>query len=594
MIQKKLVFIFVFLTGFYFLFSSCSSPGFLEDNQLKSLSAPKEAPAVILAERIFKIESRTKVIEKNHIIMVMGSAAASNRWIIQQSNPMVQLTEFDIRLIRNGEVIKKETKKDLYSFAESGYRSISEQRYLIPSLINDIQPGDWVELISESENDLIGLGLTFGLDEFPEVSQNLSVEFISPDYLSFSVFVKNDTTRVQLEKKDGLTYKKLFWAKKKPETPGKLEAKSMQPQVFATPGLTNETWNGFASFYRNLIKDRTREYPTVKKLADSLTAGLTDPIEKMKVLFNYCQTGFRYEQVYLTRGEFIPNSLSDILNHKYADCKDYSLLIWSLARSVGIETRLALVMRERGVPFFEDVPASQFNHLIVEWTFNGSTFWYDGTNRISIPGLPGDDLINQKALVMGDKTAEIKLIRESGTNRVDISGNLVQDSKNLKGTLEFSMKGEFALTANYLGIFLNELDFRKFLQNWLSDQTSQEVTFSDISWVLKPEMAKVNCKIQIPNSVTLLNGKKITSLNRIFTGLFPYKQADLKPEAVFYYPAFNRGRIDLQFLSSDGNKTRQSVDFELPAGPFYTAEEKTAFISTAGEHLRKLTQSITL
>ncbi|MBN8707371.1 MAG: transglutaminase domain-containing protein [Bacteroidetes bacterium] len=582
----------VVICCYYFLFSGCSSPGFIDDTKLLTFSATSETPAVLLAERIYTIKSRTKVTEKNHLILVMGSAESSNRWLIQQNNPMIRLSRFDIRLIRNGKEIEKESKKDLYSFAENGYRSISEQRYLVPSLVNEIQPGDWVELISESENDLIGLGLTFSLDEFPEISRNLSVEFISPDSLSYSVFVRNDTLNVQTEKRDGLTHKKLFWAKKTPATPGKLEAKTRQPIVFATPGLTNESWNGFSAYYRDLIKTRTSEYPSVKKLADSLTAGLSDPVEKMKALFNFCQTGFRYEQVYLSRGEFIPNSLSDILNHKYADCKDYSLLIWSLARSVGIQARLALVMRERGVPFYSDVPASQFNHLIVEWSFNGITYWYDGTNRISIPGLPGDDLINQKALVISENAGEIKSIRESGSNRIDVSGTLTQISKNLKGTLNFELKGEFALTMNYAGLFLNELDFRKFLQRWLNEQTSEEVSITDISWKIKPEMANVSCNIQIPNSVTIINGKNITSLNRIFTGMFPFRKTDLNPESLFYYPAFNRGRIDVQLLNADGSKQQQVLDFELPAGPFYTSEEKNAFILSAGDYLKKLNQSI--
>lgn len=594
MTQFQRAFSIGFLFGILLFCFSCTSPGFLEDNQLQKLSAPKNVPSVILAERTYTIKSRSEVTERNHLILVAGSKEASRVWLTQQSNPINPLISFNIRLIRNGKTIEKENEKDLYSFADNGYKSISEQRFLISGITNSIQNGDWVEFVSESSHTLTGLGLSFSLDEFPETSSNISLVFISPDSLDFNVFVKNDTLQILKEKKEGLSYQKLFWAHKKVMSSGVLESKTKQPVVFATPGFKKESWNSFGSFYRDLIKKRTKEYLLVRNLADSLTAGLTNPEEKMGALFNYCQSNYRYEQVYLTNGEFIPNSLNDIIHHKYADCKDYSLLIWSLARSVDIPARFALVMRERGIPFYEDVPANQFNHVIVEWTFNGITHWYDGTNRISIPGLPGDDLINQKALVIGEQSSEIKVIKESGRNRIDISGNLQQQGKNLSGNLSLSLKGEYALTMNYLGIFLNELDFKKFLHTWLLDQTNQEVTLSEITWEIKPDHGRVNCKILIPNCISQINGKTITSFNRIFSGSFPLKKSDLNSESLFYYPGFSRGNIDLTISGKGGDPVKKTLNFDLPAGPFYSRDEKSTFIESAQKVIKQINQSIIL
>ena len=62
----------------------------------------------------------------------------------------------------------------------------------------------------------------------------------------------------------------------------------------------------------------------------------------MDAIAKYCQNNIRYEQVYIEKGEIIPNNYETIINNKYGDCKDYSVAIYCLAKSIGLNPNLAI------------------------------------------------------------------------------------------------------------------------------------------------------------------------------------------------------------------------------------------------------------
>jgi len=587
----------LFITVFLVLglVAGCANPGFLTNEDLKKYREPGNEPKIIMAKRTYLVESRKVITERNHLLIVAGKNPDDIQGLLALHTGSFEETKsYFARIIRNGHEEEVSSKSDLFQFSAPGSREISGSRYKMPALVSNLNPGDWVEVISEQQSSLPELGILDNLGVFPENTENISICFISPESLDFSIHVLNDTTTFRSRIENGNRIRIASWKTVRKLKASPLLAGNRNTLILANPALNPETWDAFGSFYRNLIRSRTADYPLVKRVADSLTSGLTDPVDKMTAIFNFCQNRFRYEQVYLEKGEFVPNPVTSILSRKYADCKDYSMIIWALAKNAGLSANLALVMRDRDYRFSKDIPVSQFNHMIVEWTHEGKTRWYDGTNRISVPGLPGDDLINQMAVVISDSGTQVKPILESGENALTVTGTLQRNGKNLSGRMTLSLSAEFALTLNYVGLFLNEMDFRKFLQQFLKNMTGPDATLTDLSWSLKKEITTISFTGNFPNTVTSLNGEQFTSLSRILPGLLPFSKEDLKTGTPFCFPGYHRGNISLEIAGEPGSAPVPLflLNFSFEPGPVYTEESAGKLASGLSEFYQTVTRSV--
>ncbi|MCK6603145.1 MAG: transglutaminase-like domain-containing protein [Bacteroidetes bacterium] len=577
------------------LLAGCANPGFLTQEDLKKYREPGTEPKIIMAKRTYLVESRKEITERNHLLIVAGQNPDDIQGLLALHTSSFEETKsYFARIIRNGHEEEVSSKADLFQFSAPGSREISGSRFKIPALVSNLNPGDWVEVISEQKSSLPELGILENLGSFPENTENISFCFISPESLDFTIHVLNDTTTFRSRVENGKRIRVAEWKSVKKRKGSPLAASNRNTLILANPALLPETWDEFGSFYRNLIRARTADYPLLKPVADSLTSGITDPVGKMTAIFNFCQSRFRYEQVYLERGEFVPNPVSSILSRKYADCKDYSMMIWALAKNAGLSANLALVMRDRDYWFSKEIPVSQFNHMIVEWTHDGKTRWYDGTNRISVPGLPGDDLINQMALVISDSGTEVKPILESGENALSVTGTLQRTGKDLSGRMTLSLSAEFALTLNYMGLFLNEMDFRKFLQHFLKNLTGPDATLTNLSWSLKKELTTISFTGSFPNTVTSLNGDHFTSLSRILPGLLPFSKEDLKTGTPFSFPGYHRGAISLEITGEPGSVPVPliSLNFSFEPGPVYTEESAVKLADGLTEFYQTVTRGV--
>ncbi|MGF6967019.1 transglutaminase-like putative cysteine protease [Paraburkholderia sp. WC7.3g] len=124
----------------------------------------------------------------------------------------------------------------------------------------------------------------------------------------------------------------------------------------------------FAARYRGPAdNDATREDPGIVRLAQQLTAGLTDPRDKARALYDWMRLNIRYVALFLGETAAIPHKVADILRNRYGDCKDHVALYGALLAAAGIRSEPALLNLG---PYYTlpDVPgygASAINHVIV-------------------------------------------------------------------------------------------------------------------------------------------------------------------------------------------------------------------------------------
>jgi transglutaminase-like putative cysteine protease/tetratricopeptide (TPR) repeat protein len=145
-----------------------------------------------------------------------------------------------------------------------------------------------------------------------------------------------------------------------PNMPGVLEV-AAHLQISTVPG-----WSAYERWEEALLEGAFRGSPELDALAAKLLDGAATAEEKLYRIHEYVMEEIRYEQDYES---FIagvkPHPASMVVERRYGDCKDKTVLFIALAKKAGIEARFATVRtRDRG-QVRKQVPSQQFNHAIV-------------------------------------------------------------------------------------------------------------------------------------------------------------------------------------------------------------------------------------
>ena len=132
--------------------------------------------------------------------------------------------------------------------------------------------------------------------------------------------------------------------------------------------------------------------------------------ERLIAIMRFVQDEVRYTGVELGDGAYRPAAAATVLQRRWGDCKDKTLLAVTLLRGVGIEADPALVNTRLEEHVSEWLPSpADFDHAIVRARLGTSTYWLDATAS----GQGGDiDSIDQAhygvALVVRADTTELE------------------------------------------------------------------------------------------------------------------------------------------------------------------------------------------
>ena len=102
----------------------------------------------------------------------------------------------------------------------------------------------------------------------------------------------------------------------------------------------------------------------VKKLADEITAGMTDAKEQAQALYNWVSQEIRYVAIFLGAGGVVPNPADQIIHNRYGDCKDKTTLLIALLAAKGINASTAMVNSGGAYQIPRLGSVSPFNHVI--------------------------------------------------------------------------------------------------------------------------------------------------------------------------------------------------------------------------------------
>ncbi len=547
-------------------------------------SSPSAQHRIIYFAKTFTYTPEGKLMEKTHKVVRVGeNGSAFPSLVYVFDNSLNKLLNFEARVIhRNGDV-ENRSASDLTSFNLSSAQMIAEQYVKAAYIKERMTTGDLVETASLHELTLVPLGINFSLSELEYAAENITctVELPRRDSLRFKIV--NDTARAIARDSAATKLITFRWPSYTPPSQQRreMEKKNQSPHLYAA--RTTETWESFGDWYMSLADPKLQPGSEIVKTARAVTAGKNTPKEKLDAIFEYCQRNVRYEQVYLPQGEIIPNSVEMILARKYGDCKDYSAIMHAMARSINVQTQLALCYRGRGKEFFDDMPVSQFNHCILHYEENGRDYWYDGTNRVGLSGITTFDLANARALVLEKGKSRLVTIAESPKNNLSVTGTMfARGSNSLAGDLTVTFSDQYAIEFFWLDYQANDEKMTTYLSQALKNTLNENIILQNLSWKAEKDRFIITATCEMPNCVTNLQSYSYISLARVLPELLPKEIDEKQRRDAFYFPYYNAVSVDLHlgnFVSADEKsstekKPQLQLQYQLPSGPFTDANRK--------------------
>lgn len=174
---------------------------------------------------------------------------------------------------------------------------------------------------------------------------------------------------------------------------------------------TGREWREVASGYAAVVEKQIAGWdarPYLPKLGRKL-----DREEKIRAILGKVNAEIRYTGVEFGEASIVPRSPAEVLERKYGDCKDKSVLVAALLRAAGIDAQVALLRSSAGSDIEPDMPGlNVFNHAIV-YVPGTPGLWLDPTDPDLRLGVMAPANQGRLALIASDKTTALVRTPES-------------------------------------------------------------------------------------------------------------------------------------------------------------------------------------
>ncbi|HTR99346.1 MAG TPA: transglutaminase domain-containing protein, partial [Bacteroidota bacterium] len=435
-------------------------------------AAPREEGnnETLLFERAYRYAPNGAVTFRTHTIMRVGAHGTEEALTVYDGS-VTRLTAYEARVARAGGSVEWYEKGDLANYALSNADVIAEESIKFVPLREVPRAGDVIETVAEHEMALPQLGINFSADETDRDADTVRCTVTLPPADTLRWVARNGLGAPAVARTGAATEYRFTCPHVPPGKRSAYAKRNDAPCLLAVdPAVAPGSWAAFGDWYSALIEPRLAPDQDITDAARRHTRPDMTDLEKMNAIVQYCQSVVRYEQVYLRLGEFIPNQAATVLRRRYGDCKDYTCLILSMARVLGLDAQPALSHRGSRYEMCDALPVAQFNHMLVHFRSGGRDYWYDGTNQSGLPGIVADDLVNAEALVVDRGRSRMMTIPESPGNLCDVSGDLRPHGSALVGALTVGLSSQYAIRFLYTARLWNEGTMRSSLEEWLRSE----------------------------------------------------------------------------------------------------------------------------
>lgn len=141
-------------------------------------------------------------------------------------------------------------------------------------------------------------------------------------------------------------------------------------------------WAGVSRTYAPLYDAAIKLAPgsPIKAEAAKIAARTQDPKQRAELALQLVQDQVRYLFMGMNAGGFVPTAAEQTWRNRFGDCKAKTVLLIALLGELGIPARPLLVHTTQGDLLAARLPNMEaFDHVIVEATIGGRSYWLDGT-----------------------------------------------------------------------------------------------------------------------------------------------------------------------------------------------------------------------
>jgi len=171
------------------------------------------------------------------------------------------------------------------------------------------------------------------------------------------------------------------------------------------------SWDDVGKWFSALEKPQVKDTPEIRAKAEELTRGKTSDLEKLRAIYDYVSTRFRYISISLGAGRYAPHSSAEVLANQYGDCKDKHTLFAALLQAVGVKAYPALVSST-----FQSDPSfatpDLFDQVITAIPRGDSFLYLDTTPEVAPFGFLSAQVHDKFVLVIPD-IGQARLLKTS-------------------------------------------------------------------------------------------------------------------------------------------------------------------------------------
>lgn len=199
-------------------------------------------------------------------------------------------------------------------------------------------------------------------------------------------------------------------------------------------------WSAVVDWARPLYRVPDTLPAGVQAQVEQIRAAHASPEDRATAALRWVQSEFRYLAMPIGTASHAPNSPALVMERRFGDCKDKTLLLLSLLDALGIEAYPALVNTDvqRGIRQQAPNPAA-FDHVLVMLRIGATDYWLDPTREEQKGGL--DQLYQpdfELALVVKEGVTELQPMDATRVNQRQVHV-LVDASNGFDGDVELTI-----------------------------------------------------------------------------------------------------------------------------------------------------------
>ena len=343
-------------------------------------SLSNKANAIILKDKTdIQIISQEKMIEHYQTqILIKNKQADHLSEVVIFHDPYRNVNQVNLKFYNIfGKVLQKVTKKDFKDYAASGRSTLySDSRAMVYTYTPTTYP-----YIVEIDYTITSENTAFIPSWHPYPGYNISVldseyNLIYPPNFNLYKVEKNleKFKVISYDKVNGISYfaENLPAIEHEPLSPG---SNAITPWVklavdkFQLAGVkgTARSWEDFGHWMTTeLLKGRNKLSDESVQKIKNMVAGVNDPVERAKIIYDYVQNKVHYINVAIGIGGWQPMPASEVDKLGYGDCKALTYYTKSLLDVAGVPSIYTVV-------YAGDAQKSIDENLSV---FKATTFFY--------------------------------------------------------------------------------------------------------------------------------------------------------------------------------------------------------------------------